>query len=61
MIPVKNGLAMEIATVVNRVLDEGARAAGQAIDAGQRISILAEPRTNSLIIRAPSPAATAAR
>ncbi|HJW52967.1 MAG TPA: type II secretion system secretin GspD, partial [Burkholderiaceae bacterium] len=56
MIPVKYGLAMEIATVVSRVLDEGARAAGQAIDAGQRISILAEPRTNTLIVRAPSQA-----
>ncbi|HYM48622.1 MAG TPA: type II secretion system secretin GspD, partial [Burkholderiaceae bacterium] len=55
LIPVKNGLALEIATVVNRVLDEGARAAGQATDAGQRVSILAEPRTNSIIIRAPSP------
>ena len=56
MIPVKYGLAMEIASVVNRVLDEGARAAGQAIDAGQRVSILAEPRTNTLIVRAPSQA-----
>jgi general secretion pathway protein D len=56
MIPVKFGLAMEIASIVNRVLDEGARAAGQAIDAGQRVSILAEPRTNTLIVRAPSQA-----
>ncbi|HQR72046.1 MAG TPA: type II secretion system secretin GspD, partial [Burkholderiaceae bacterium] len=56
MIPVKYGLAMEIASVVNRMLDEGARAAGQAVDAGQRISILAEPRTNMLIVRAPSQA-----
>lgn len=56
MIPVKFGLAMEIATVVNRMLDEGARAAGQAVDAGQRISVLAEPRTNTLIVRAPSQA-----
>jgi general secretion pathway protein D len=56
MIPVKFGLAMEIASVVNRMLDEGARAAGQAVDAGQRISILAEPRTNTLIVRAPSQA-----
>jgi general secretion pathway protein D len=56
IVPIKHGLAMEIATVVNRVLDEGARAAGQAIDAGQRTSVLAEPRTNSLILRAPSPA-----
>ncbi len=37
------------------MLDEGAHAAGQASDAGQRVSILAEPRTNSIIIRAPSP------
>src|SRR5512137_1460560 len=56
IIPVKFGLATEIATVLNRVLDEGARAAGQAVDAGQRTSILAEPRTNSLILRAPSKA-----
>jgi general secretion pathway protein D len=56
MIPVKFGLAMEVASVVNRMLDEGARAAGQAVDAGQRISILAEPRTNTLIVRAPSQA-----
>ncbi len=56
IIPIKFGLAMEIATVVNRMLDEGARAAGQAIDAGQRVSVLAEPRTNALILRAPSAA-----
>jgi general secretion pathway protein D len=56
IIPVKFGLAMEIATVLNRVLDEGARAAGQAVDAGQRTSVMAEPRTNSLILRAPSKA-----
>jgi len=56
IIPIKFGLAMEIGTVVNRMLDEGARAAGQAIDAGQRVSVLAEPRTNVLILRAPSAA-----
>ena len=56
IVPIKFGLAMEIGTVVNRMLDEGARAAGQAIDAGQRVSVLAEPRTNVLILRAPSAA-----
>jgi len=44
-----------VATIANRVLDEGARAAGQATDPGQRVQILAEPRTNSLILRAASP------
>src|SRR5258706_1082694 len=53
-VPLKYGLAIEIATIANRVLDESARAAGQAVDGGQRVQVLAEPRTNSLIIRAAS-------
>lgn len=55
MVQLKHGLAVDVATIANRVLDEGARAAGQATDSGQRVQILAEPRTNSLIIRAASP------
>ena len=54
IIPLKHGLALEIATIANRVLDEGARAAGQANDGGQRVQVLAEPRTNTLILRAAS-------
>ncbi|HRZ00582.1 MAG TPA: type II secretion system secretin GspD [Burkholderiaceae bacterium] len=54
IVPVRYGLASEIATIVNRVIDESSRAAGQATDPGQRVSVLAETRTNSLIIRAPS-------
>lgn len=56
IIALKHGLAVEIGTIANRILDEGARAAGQATDAGQRVQVLAEPRTNSLIVRAASPA-----
>lgn len=55
IIQLKYGLATDVATIANRVLDEGARAAGQATDSGQRVQILAEPRTNSLILRAASP------
>jgi general secretion pathway protein D len=54
IITLKYGLALEIATVANRILDEGARAAGQATDGGQRVQVLAEPRTNSLILRTSS-------
>ncbi|HEU0198983.1 MAG TPA: type II secretion system secretin GspD, partial [Burkholderiaceae bacterium] len=54
IVPLKHGLASEIAALANRVLDEGARAAGQAVDGGQRVQVLAEPRTNSLIVRAGS-------
>jgi len=56
IVQLKNGLAVDVAAIVNRVLDEGARAAGQATDGGQRVQVLAEPRTNSLILRAASPA-----
>lgn len=54
VITLQHGLAVEIAAVANRVLDEGARAAGQASDPGQRVQVLAEPRTNTLIVRASS-------
>jgi general secretion pathway protein D len=56
IISLKHGLASEIATIANRVLDESARAAGQATDGGQRVQVLAETRTNTLILRATSPA-----
>ena len=55
IIPLKHGLASEIAAIANRVLDESARAAGQATDGGQRVQVLAETRTNTLILRATSP------
>jgi general secretion pathway protein D len=54
IVPLKHGLAVEIAAIATRVLDEGARAAGLAVDAGQRVQVLAEPRTNSLIVRTAS-------
>ena len=54
IIQLKHGLALEIATIANRVLDESARAAGQATDGGQRVQVLAEPRSNTLILRAAS-------
>src|SRR5215470_2636537 len=55
IISLKHGLANEIATIANRVLDESARAAGQATDGGQRVQVMAETRTNTLILRATSP------
>lgn len=54
VVPLKYALAVEVAATANKVLDEGARAAGQATDPGQRVTVLAEPRTNTLIVRAGS-------
>ena len=56
LITLTHGLASEIAAIANRAIDESARAAGQATDGGQRVQVLAETRTNTLILRASSPA-----
>jgi len=53
VIPVRYAIASDIAVMVNRLLEPGAASPGG--DAG-RISLLAEPRSNSIIVRAPSEA-----
>jgi general secretion pathway protein D len=52
VIPLRHGVAIDIATMVNRLLDDAAR--GAALDAGQRVVLLAEQRTNSILLRAAS-------
>ncbi|MDC8760458.1 type II secretion system secretin GspD [Janthinobacterium fluminis] len=51
VIPVRYAIASDLAAMVNKLTEP----AGGAADAG-RISVLADPRTNSLVLRAPSPA-----
>ena len=51
VIPVRHAIASDLATMINKLMDSGAGAA----DAG-KVSVLADPRTNSLILRAPSAA-----
>lgn len=54
VVPVTHAVASDIAVMVNRLMEQGATAPGGA-DPG-RVLVLADTRTNSLIIRAPSPA-----
>jgi general secretion pathway protein D len=54
VVPLKYGLATDVGAILNKALDESARSSGQAADAGQRVSVVAEPRTNMLILRAAS-------
>jgi general secretion pathway protein D len=56
IVPVKHALAIDLAGAVSRLLDEGARATGAAVDGGQRMTVLADARTNSLLIRTSSTA-----
>ena len=51
VIPVRYAIASDLASMVNKLMEPGAGAA----DSG-RVSVLADPRTNALILRAPSPA-----
>jgi general secretion pathway protein D len=52
VIPVRYAIASDLATMLGKLLEPGA---GGGADAG-RVSVLADPRTNSLVLRAPSAA-----
>ena len=59
VIPVKNAIAVDLAPLVLRLLDSsGAGAPGQA-DTGFKTTLIAEPRSNALILRAANPARAA--
>jgi general secretion pathway protein D len=58
IIPVKNGVAADLATLVSKLMESSggsAPAAGQA-DTSFKTTIVAEPRSNALIVRAANPA-----
>ncbi|KQW90268.1 type II secretion system protein GspD [Massilia sp. Root418] len=50
VIPVRYAIASDLATMLTKLLEPGA---GGGADSG-RVSVLADPRTNSLVVRAPS-------
>lgn len=54
VLPMKYGLASDIATIVSKVLDETSRGQAAGSDAGQRVLVQAEPRSNSVILHAAS-------
>lgn len=58
LVPLRNAIASDVALVLQKLLDPGAAgaagAAGGTADATLRTSVVAEPRSNSLMIRATS-------
>jgi len=60
IVPLEHALAVDIVPIVTRLAEGGTAAgvpaAGQAADTSYRTSIVAEPRSNSVIIRAANPA-----
>jgi general secretion pathway protein D len=55
VLPIRHAIASDVASMVNRLLESGPAGAQGAADSG-RTSLLADSRTNSVIIRAPSEA-----
>jgi general secretion pathway protein D len=53
VVPLQHAIATDVATVLGRLLETPA---GAPADASQRVSILAEPSSNTLLIRAPTAA-----
>lgn len=58
VIPLQHALASDMVTLVNRLIDAGASGGGGAgqADTSYKTTLLAEPRSNSLVLRAANPA-----
>jgi general secretion pathway protein D len=56
VVNVRYALASDVAVTLNRMLDDQARGGGSPLDAGQRIMVLADSRTNAVMLRSASPA-----
>ena len=64
VIPIRHGIAADLAPLVTRLVESGSGTAPGAAGAGQsdtsfRTTLIAEPRSNSLILRAANPARVA--
>jgi general secretion pathway protein D len=56
VIPLANASALDVATMVNRLFVDAPQAAGAAgADTSQRLSVVADPRSNSLVARSDNP------
>jgi general secretion pathway protein D len=56
VVPIRHAIASDIAAMVNRLIEPAAAAGGAGAPGGEvgRVGVLADSRTNSVIIRAPS-------
>ena len=54
LVPLKNASALDVVALLNRLLAEPGAAAGP-IDAQQRVTVLADSRSNSVLVRADNP------
>ncbi|MEP7182842.1 MAG: type II secretion system secretin GspD [Betaproteobacteria bacterium] len=55
LVPVRHASALDLVPILNRLLDPGAGAAGVPGDVQQRVVLVADPRSNAILIRADNP------
>jgi general secretion pathway protein D len=60
VVPLKHAVASDLAALVQKLADGGGGTAAPGVVAGGGVSVLADPRSNALILRAPNPARLAA-
>jgi len=59
LVPVHNASALDVVALVNRMLTDPAGPPGAPQDATQRVALVADPRSNSILVRAETPARSA--
>jgi general secretion pathway protein D len=55
IVPLRNASAIDLVQVLNRLLADSGSVPGAAADPQQRVSVVADPRSNSVLVRADSP------
>ena len=55
LVQVKHASALDIVMLVNRLMNEAPAPGGAAVDATQRVTLVADPRSNSVLVRSENP------
>jgi len=56
LVTLKNASALDVVALVNRVLTENTGAPGPQVETRERVALVADPRSNSILVRAENPA-----
>jgi general secretion pathway protein D len=55
VVPLRNASALDLVQIVNRLLADTGTGAGAAPDPQQRVTVVADPRSNSILVRSDNP------
>ena len=55
LVPVRHASALDIVTMVNRLMTDAPAPGGAPVDASQRVTLVADPRSNSVLVRSENP------